>query len=95
MINAIKGYKMILNNHFTPVWEIIENFRLHLAKEKKAKVNDLEIAKMLGLNRATMAQHKHDNSTIFLSYLSIYCIRNNIDIRQFCKHSNSTVLSHH
>ncbi len=61
---------MILNTHFTPVWEIIENFRLYLAKEKKAKVNDLEIAKMLGLNRATMAQHKHDNSTIFLSYLS-------------------------
>ena len=83
---------MILNKHFTPVWEMVENFRLHLAKEKKKKISDLEIAKELGLNRATMAQHKHDNSTSFLSYLSIYCIKNNIDIREFCKYSSCVVL---
>lgn len=83
---------MILNKHFTPVWEMVENFRLHFAKEKKKKISDLEIAKELGLNRATMAKHKHDNSSSFLSYLSIYCIKKNIDIRQFCKYSNCVVL---
>ena len=92
MISVTKACKMILNKHFTPVWEMVENFRLHLAKEKKKKISDLEIAKELGLNRATMAQHKHDNSSIFLSYLSIYCIINNVDIREFCKYSNCVVL---
>lgn len=86
---------MILNNHFTPVWEIIENFRHYLAKEKNKKVTDLEIAKTLGLNRATMAQHKHDNSTSFLSYLSIYCIRERIDIGKFCEYKTSIILNKH
>lgn len=83
---------MILNNHFTPVWEIIENFRHYLALKHKKPILEKELAKELELCHKTMGKYKHSNSDYILINLSIYCIKNNIDIKIFCKYSNSVTL---
>ena len=83
---------MKLNNHFTPTWEIIENFRHYLALKHKKPILEKELAKELELCNKTMAKYKNKNSDNILINLSIYCIKNNVDIKDFVKYSNSVTL---
>ena len=84
---------MKLNNHFTPAWEIVENFRHYLALKHKKPVLEKELAKELNLCHKTLRRYKFSNSDNILINLSIYCIKNNIDIKDFVKYSNSITLA--
>ena len=84
---------MKLEKHYTPVWEVIENFRYFLAIRDKINYSDKQIAVILKMSSRTIAKYKFDNSASFLSSLSVYCIEKDIDIRQFCKYSNSIIIS--
>jgi len=83
---------MKLDSHITPVWEIVENIRFHLAKKHKRKVYDIEIAKELKITRECLAKNKFANQNIFLGYLTRWCVINNLDVRDFVKYNNSIIL---
>lgn len=83
---------MTLDKHSTPGWEIIENFRHYLALKHKKPILEKELEKELELCNKTMAKYKNKNSDNILINLSIYCIKNNVDIKDFVKYSNSVTL---
>ena len=59
---------MILNKHFTPVWEMVENFRLYLAKEKKKKISDLEINYQIGRGLRVIDCNNYTNDEYVKKY---------------------------
>lgn len=85
---------MVCKRHFiSPTWEIIENFRLHLAKKKEKSIFDIEIAVELNITRESLAGMKHKNTLLILKPLGVYCIVNNLDIRDFVKYSHSKTIN--
>ncbi len=71
----------------SPTWEIIENIRFYLAHKKKKIINEAEIAKELKLSYNTLANFKSRNSKTILMYVVVWCVNNELDIRNFIKKS--------
>jgi transcriptional regulator with XRE-family HTH domain len=84
---------MKLNNHFTPVWEIVENFRHFLNLKDKTLYTDNQIAEKLKMSRKTLAAYKNSNSALIMAHLSLYCIEHKIDVSSFIKFKNSVTVS--
>jgi hypothetical protein len=87
-----EGYVMVrgdnnleLLNSVSPTWEIIENIRFYLAHKNKRIISEKDIAKELGLNYNSLANLKSRNSRTILMYIVIFCVKNNLDIRNFVR----------
>jgi hypothetical protein len=74
-----------LLNSVSPTWEIIENIRFYLAHKNKRIISEKDIAKELGLNYNSLANLKSRNSRTILMYIVIFCVKNNLDIRNFVR----------
>lgn len=74
-----------LLNSVSPTWEIIENIRFYLANKYKKIISEKDIAKELGLNYNSLANLKTRNSRTILMYIVIFCVKNNLDIRNFVR----------
>lgn len=74
-----------LLNSVSPTWEIIENIRFYLAHKNKKIISEKDIAKELGLNYNSLANLKTRNSRTILMYIVIFCVKNNLDIRNFVR----------
>lgn len=68
-----------------PVFAIVENLRDYMSVECSSKITDIGIAKALGISRVSLASMKHRSSMHFLSYLAVWCVNNNIDMRMIIK----------
>lgn len=74
-----------LLNSVSPTWEIIENIRFYLAHKNKKIISEKDIAKELGLNYNSLANLKTRNSRTILMYIVIFCVKNNLDIKNFVR----------
>ncbi len=74
-----------LMNSVSPAWEMIENMRSFLVKIKKRVISESDIAEALQIERPTMAQFKHRNSNSLLIYVTLFCIKHDLDVRDFIK----------
>ena len=53
--------------------------------KKKKIINEAEIAKELKLSYNTLANFKSRNSKTILMYVVVWCVNNELDIRNFIK----------
>jgi hypothetical protein len=76
-----------LLNSVSPTWEIIENIRFYLAHKSKRTISEKDIAKELGLNYNSLANLKARGTRTILMYVVVFCVKNNLDIRNFVRKS--------
>ena len=63
----------------------IENMKIYLSKMLRKDIKTPDIANLLRVEHTTLLSMKMRNSKVFIYYLTIWCIKNKIDISNFVK----------
>ena len=66
-------------------YKIVENIRDYLEEKEKVKITAINIAEELEMSYKTLANFKNRESRNFLIYVTIWCVKNNLDVRDFVK----------
>jgi hypothetical protein len=63
----------------------IDNMKIYLSKMLRKDIKTPDIANLLRVEHTTLLSMKMRNSKVFIYYLTIWCIKNKIDISNFVK----------
>lgn len=64
-------------------WVQIERIRSYLQKSSNVKIMDLQICEALGLPKNALSSYKSRTSSTFSLYVVKWCLKNNLDIKEF------------